>query len=402
MVKVLGVFLIFIFIIMIFEAIFGVLGSIFGAISEFLFNTKWGIISIIFLTLSGFFFYASSKSYSQAQEKGRVIDTVKPLLQKMDNLFNKSNTSEMSQSNESLSKVETETNVIDLSTVDLQSMARKLAVAINQPNPVFFKGWGNRRLQLDVERVYIIQSYIEAVRQAGESFINLQADAVLSYEKIENLVKINRNVLLRQLRESELQLDFVEKEHQAKIEKLRIDVDHLESLVFERIAHIENMDAQTKQILSDITNKVKEVEAEIKIKIDTSEADIRIREDESKARIQLEKDKAKAEIYIMKLKATDDSDISKKRATALDMVIKEMNMDNITPTEVYLLIKLLDTNNTSDYLDFSNKMKVMEEELEKMKIQNDILKADAKERKAKADEVEAQSKQNIKDLYSNK
>lgn len=402
MVKVLGVFLIFIFIIMIFEAVFGVLGSIFGAISEFLFNTKWGIISIIFLTLSGFLFYASSKSYTQAQEKGRVIDTVKPLLQKLDNSFNKSKTSEMSKSNESISKVDTDTNVIDLSTVDLQSMARKLAIAINQPNPVFFKGWGNRRLQLDVERVYIIQGYIDAVRQAGESFINLQADAVLSYEKIENLVKINRNVLLRQLRDSELQIDLLEKEHQAKVEKLQIDVAHLESLVLEKIAQVENLNAHTEQILSEIKNKVKEIDTEIQIKKDTAEADIRIREDESKARIQLEKDKAQAEIYIMKLKATDDSDISKKRATALDMVIKEMNMDNITPTEVYLLIKLLDTNNTSDFLDFTNKMKVMEEELEKMKIQNDILKADAKERKAKADEVEAQSKQNIKDLYSNK
>ena len=250
--------------------------------------------------------------------------------------------------------------------------------------------------------MYIIQGYIDAVRQAGESFINLQADAVLSYEKIENLVKINRNVLLRQLRDSELQIDLLEKEHEAKVEKLQIDVAHLESLVLERIAQIENLNAHTEQVLSDIKNKVKEIDTEIKIKIATSESDIRLREEESKARIKLNEDKSDAEIYILKLKAGDDSAISKKRATALDMVIKEMNMDNITPTEVYLLIKLLDTNNTNDFIDFTNKMKVMEEELEKMRIQNDILKADAKERKAKANETEAQSKQNIKDLYSNK
>ncbi|MBZ0201578.1 MAG: hypothetical protein K8I03_01025 [Ignavibacteria bacterium] len=378
-------------------AIFVLIGSMvdfscngWNVTKQFFTDSWWGIIAIASGLLSLFMFYGSSKSYRDV----KINETFLPNPDKLQ-LDKKKGSIPMSKNN-------TEIMEFDLSQLTMNVLTKKMAFVMTKPGPVFFKGWGNRRLELDVERVEIIREYIEAIRSTGDSLIHLHADSVLSFEKMENLVKIKRKDLMYQLRESELKLDLLEQEYQTKIEKLHLDIANLETLVYEKISQIENLNAQTEQILSEIRNRSKEVDADIKIKKDTSESDIKVKEEESRARIQLEKDKAKAEIFIMKLKAGDDSAISKKRATALDMVIKEMNIDNITPTEVYLLIKLLDTNNTNDFLDFTNKMKVMEEELEKMRIQNEILKADAKERKAKANETEAQSKQNIKDLYSNK
>jgi hypothetical protein len=375
------------------------LDFIYIGIIDFFVNTTWGILTLIFGAIAALLFYASGKSYKDLKINESFL--LNPNSHTSKNLNSLESPTRKKKWSIFMPKNE-EVMEFDLSQLTMNSLTRRMAFEMTKPGPVFFKGWGNRRLELDVERVEIIKEYIEAIRATGDSLIHLHADSVLSFEKMENLVKINRNELRNQLRDSELKLDLMEHEYQTKIEKMHLDVAHLESLVFERIAQIENMDAHTKQILSDITNKVKEIDTEIKIKIDTSEADIRIREEESKARIKLNEDKSDAEIYILKLKARDDSAISKKRATALDLIIKEMSMDNITPTQVYLLIKLLDTDSVSDFVDLDNRIKIMSEELEQMKIKNDISRAEAKERNAKANETEAQSKQNIKDLYSNK
>lgn len=399
--KIFGFFLISILVLMVIQAIFGVLSAIYGAIGEFLFNSVWGFISFIFLGLSVFFFYASSKTHSQVKEKGRVIDTIRPILHTMDGFFANSKSSITNMKNSLTNKFGDKDIVIDLSRVNLQTMVRKLAIAINKPNPVFFKGWGNKRLQLDVERAYIIKEYIEAIRSAGESFVNLQADAILSYEKIRRLVQINRNELMRQLRESELQLDFLEKEYQAKVEKLRIDITNLEALVYEKIAQIEHLNARTEEVLSDMKNRVKEVDAEIERRRKESDSEIRRHEEESKAKIKLDHDKSGAEIFVMKLKAKDTSRLSKQRSQVLDKIIDEMKLDNIRPIEVYLLIKLLEPTNIDDYFDFDSRIKMVDEQIEKMKIENKKATAEAREANAKADEVEAQSKQNVKDLYKN-
>lgn len=385
-------------------AIFVLIGSIidlscngWNLSKQFFTDSWWGIVAVIAGVLSLFMFYGSSKSYRDV----KINETFLPNPENK-NLGN--NKSQTKKKKGSISKMPKNEDLVefDLSQLTMNALTEKMAYEMTRPGPVFFKGWGNRRLRLDVERVGIITQYIEAIRASGDSLMHLHADSVLSFEKMENLVKIKRNDILLQLRDSELKLDLIEQEYEARAKKLHVDVLNMEALVLEKLAQIGHINAQTEHLLNETKNRNKEIDADIKIKVSTSESDIKVREEESKARIALEKEKAEAEIYIMKLKATDDSEISKKRAKALDMVIKEMNIDNITPTEVYLLIKLLDSNNSSDYLDFTNKMKMMEEELEKMKIQNDILKADAKERKAKANETEAQSKQNIKDLYSNK
>lgn len=401
--RLLIIFLAVIAILIIIQAIFGVASATFWAINEFLFNTRWGLIAFIFLGLAAFFFYASSKTYPQVREKGRVIDTVKPFLQNIERGFSNTNKEikmpKPKKPTSSLSVYGKNENEINLSNLNLQGVVRNLAIAINKPNPVFFKGWGNRRLELDVERVYIIKDYIEAIRSAGESFINLQADSILSYEKIEKLVQINRNVLLKQLRESELEIDILETEYQARADRLRIDIKNLEAILFEKLAEIENLDAQTKNIISDIENTKKQVETNIKVMLAQTESNIKVMEDESKARIELNQDKANAEIYVMKLQAKDHSRISKLKEKILNRIIAEMNLDNINPAQVYMLIELLEPNNRDTYFDFSSRAEIVKEEIERMRIGNLKSKAEVREANAKADEIVAQSKQNIKDLY---
>lgn len=396
--------LIAIFVLMLLQAAFGLFGAIFGAIGEFLFNTKSGILSIVFFGLSAILFYASSKTYLQAREKGRVINTIKPLLRTMDNFYKltKESVTIMSKKTNSLmSRFGNGDNVIDLSRVDLQTMVRKLAIAINKPNPVFFKGWGNRRLELDVERTYIIKDYIDAVIASGESFVKLNADAILSYEKIDKLVQINRNVLLKQLKESQLEIDLLQREHQAKVDILRINIRDMEATLYEKLAQIEQVHARTKEILSDAENRSKESEAEIIRRRIETDSEIKRLEAESRSRIKLNEDKSNAEIFVIKLKARDDSRISKQRAQVLDKIIKEMNIDNLKPMHVYMLIELFETNSQNINYDIDGRLKIMDETLEKMRIDNKKGNAEAREADAKADEVIAQAKQNIKDLYKN-
>lgn len=401
--RVLGTFLIIVVVIMIINAVSGTISATYMALHEFFLNSIWGILAFIFLGLAGFFFYASSKTYPQVREKGRVIDTLKPIFKSLDTSFSNSNTTTMNKltkSNTDVSVYGNSETEIDLSSLDLRGMTRQLASVINKPNAIFFKGWANDRLRLDVERVHIIKDYIDAIQAAGESFINLKADAIFSYEKIQGLVQIKRNELLKQLRESALEIDFVEEEYKAKVDRLHIDTKMLQARLARELAEVELIKIEAKKNLSDIENVKKQVEADIKIRVEQADSDIRIREEESKARIILDREKAEAEVYVMKLKARDTSKISRKRAKALDMIIKEMKANNLKPIQVYLLIKLLETTDTGEFIDFDNKMNQMNEQLERMKIENNKLGAEAREANARADEVEKQSQKNIKDLYT--
>ena len=78
---------------------------------------------------------------------------------------------------------------INLSEVNLQSLVAELQNTLTSPTPIFFKGWGNRRLEIDVKRVELMNDYIKNVIATGQSFIQLKADALISYEKIELLAK---------------------------------------------------------------------------------------------------------------------------------------------------------------------------------------------------------------------
>lgn len=369
-------------------------------------DSLWVILGVISGIVSLIFFYGTTKSYREV----KINESLLPNPNKSKLKTKEEEDAEMSIEKRHIEKtdcnslniVENEIPEFDLSQMTLATLTEKMVYEMTKPGPVFFKAWGNERLKLDVERVQILGEYIEAIRKTGSSLMNLQSDAVLSQEALENLIKVKRNVLIKELDESRLEIDLVNAQYKSKIEELNLNIKNLEIEIREKIAVIEQTKAQTAQIYTDMDIKLNEAIAKINRETQESISKIKQRERESSAEIDLNKKKGEAEIYVLKLKARDNSKISKLREKALDEIIKEMKFDHINPMQLYTLIKLLDTGGNEEFTDFDSKIKIMKEELEKMKIDNDKSKAEAKEAHARANEIKAQSDLNVNDMYKAK
>lgn len=361
--------------------IFYVIDSLFSLLiflEVFFIDTFWGLASIICGGITVVLFYASSKTYVDSKIKESFLPNPRsfPESIKGDKHLSKNKTivgGTKSMSNQGTHIVHDVENFdkereIDLAKVTMDAMLKKMAYIMTKPGPIFFKGWGNRRLELDVERVYIIKEYIDAVKSSLDSYTLLRADALISFEKIQKLANTQKNELLYKLKQSELDLTFLDKEYEHKAKLMDLEIEGLEMQLFERLTNIEHMEAKTTEILKNLDIRIKETDAEIEI-----------RKKESDAMIALNKAKSEAEIYVMKLKAQDNSKLSKQRAKILTKIIDELQLDNITPTEVYLLVKLMEGDSGSfDYMDFDRKSKLVHEEIERMKLENKKLHAETK------------------------
>jgi len=137
-------------------------------------------------------------------------------------------------------------NEFDLSKLTMDALVKKMAFEMTKPGPVFFKGWGNRRLELDVERVNIIKNYIDSLRETGNSLMELQSDAVLSFTKIKTLSEIKRNELASKLQKSQVDLDFVKIEYQSKVRRMNLENESLEEDVKMKKALREKVETDSK------------------------------------------------------------------------------------------------------------------------------------------------------------
>lgn len=206
---------------------------------QFFTDSGWGIVAVLAGILSLLLFYASSKSYKDVKINETFLPNPRRIKNKKEEL-------EMSYEEQNLQIPE-----FDLSKITMETFVQKMAYEMTKPGPVFFKGWGNRRLELDVERVRILGAYIESIRSTGESLMQLNADAVLSYENIEKLTKIKRNELDEKVRRSELNLDFVNNEYKDKIKKMELENA-------EKEANIRLINAQAEELeVKSITKKIK-------------------------------------------------------------------------------------------------------------------------------------------------
>jgi hypothetical protein len=211
-------------------AILDALDFIYIGIIDFFVHSIWGIITFFIGILSLVFFYASSRSYKDLKTNEAFLHNPRQLRKK--DIFK-----EGSMSGEHSAQV----NEFDLSSITMETLVRKMAFEMTKPGPIFFKGWGNRRLELDVERVRILGTYVEELRSTGSSLMELNADAALSYEKIEKLTRIKRNELDEKLKRSEVNLDFVAEEHKHRVRKMELDNAEQE-------ARIRIMNAQAQEI----------------------------------------------------------------------------------------------------------------------------------------------------------
>src|ERR1035437_9244173 len=147
--------------------VFLALGAIFSWLSPVVngsadtFNGNiFNILALISAVIIVIYFWASSKSYKDYKIKDKIMK-----------LFEGSNNLPDKKEKE-----------IDLSTIDLNGLVAELQRVLTSPAPIFFKGWGNMRLQLDVDRLGLLNDYIQNVMAAGQSFVRLKADAVISYK----------------------------------------------------------------------------------------------------------------------------------------------------------------------------------------------------------------------------
>jgi hypothetical protein len=321
--------------------------------------SMWGLATIISGVITAILFYASGRTYVDSKIKESFLPNIK----NNKKLNTKSNSFSIMENKTDLTNNKN-VNEIELSQVTLHGLVGQMAYLTTKPGPVFFKGWGNRRIQLDIERVRLIRNYIESVREAGSSLAEFQADAVLSFEKVKALTEIKHNDLKTQVQESKLKLDLVTERYKSEIENLKLDLKH-------------------KQI--DLTKKEMEIE-EMKSRIKERERELAMKE-------KMNDVKAK----VLEMKMTDDSAFSKSRTGLLDTIVAEMDMNNINPSQAFVLINALSPGTIED-INFQTRAEMVKEELEKMKAESKYKSAEALEKEAEAKERAAQSKVNIHDL----
>lgn len=194
---------------------------------QFFTDSWWGIIAVVCGVVSLFLFYASSKSYKDVKVNESFLPNPKRIKKKENSIMGSSSSNEVQE--------------FDLSSITMESLVKKMAYEMTKPVPIFFKGWGNRRLLLDVERVRILGTYVESLQQTGSALMELNADAALSYEKIETLTKIKRNELKEKLKRSQLDLDFAAEEYKYKVESMNLENT-------ERKARIRLINAQAQEL----------------------------------------------------------------------------------------------------------------------------------------------------------
>jgi hypothetical protein len=226
-------------------------------IYDYLFHTRWGLLAIISFILSYFFGYASKRTHEDVVLKDELMNSVKLFISDISGSFNKNikstnrlltnNNKIMDKKNsESLMNLGKNENVIDMSKMNLDGVLKNLAKSINKPTPFILKGWSNRSLRLDVEKVNILTEYIKSIKDLGNEFLELQADAILSIEKIEHFIKTKR-------KKNDIELDLLTDQaenlrHIYKSEREKRDIEN----------EILRADLRKKNVINDILEDSKD------------------------------------------------------------------------------------------------------------------------------------------------
>ncbi len=228
---------------------------------DYVSNTIWGILAIVFAILSVFYFYVSMNTYRQNKLKDAIFDSMSNLFRKKDEANSSFNNIEYSRLSIKDSKIENnltenkmskelfkQSTELDLTSINMGEALKTLSKAINRPFPIVFKSWGNRRMQLDIERVYLINDLITATHNAGKSFLELQADVIFSDELLNAMVYKKRedfkmvlekeladhksyirhkelDIAEREMSYKEREMSLNEREHALKMRELHVEAE---------------------------------------------------------------------------------------------------------------------------------------------------------------------------------
>lgn len=251
-------------------------------IYDFFFHTRWGLFAIISFLLSFFFGFASKKTHEDVKIKDEIMDSLKIFISDISNVFlNKRsnkvlsinyNENNMKKINSgSLKNYDKGEYVIDMSKTNIDGVLKSFAKSLNQPMPIILKGWSNNRIRLDVQRVNILIEYAKSIRNLGNEFLELQADAIFSHKKLEFFLEKRENEsqneinLLKQEAEDlrDKYLNIKEQRKQA-IELLKTKVDRdktlverekvINDLIIKANNNWDNLTPEQRDIILSITN----------------------------------------------------------------------------------------------------------------------------------------------------
>lgn len=205
---------------------------------QFFTDSWWGIIAIASGILAVLLFYASGKSYTDLKINESFLPNPKR---------------DTNKKGKPIMSLKNENGVVeyDLSQLTMSALTKKMAYEMTKPGPVFFKGWGNRRLMLDVERVNILKEYIFSVRETGKELMHLQAEAVISYELIDDLIKLKKL-------DSKYQIELAKEKYLNEIKQMRLTTASMEEDVKLKIAQRQQIETQ---------NEVSKLRAEAEYKL---------------------------------------------------------------------------------------------------------------------------------------
>lgn len=199
--KLLGLGIIGIILYYVFQSFINSVVATFYGLTDFLFNTVLGWIALAAGIIAILCIYASTRTYPDIRRKGKIMNSLKPTLYRME---------------QGLTNASVE---IDM-TQDVKGFIRNLAVAINQPNPVFFKGWGNHRLELDIERARLLNQYIQTSQDTFKSLLSFRAEIIFSENTLKGLLEKKE---LQQTKELEALANEFEAKNREFVYKQKMD-----------------------------------------------------------------------------------------------------------------------------------------------------------------------------------
>jgi len=156
--------------------------------------------------------------------------------------------------------------------------------------------------------------------------------------------------------------------HEFEVQKIE-----LEKQTFE----LEKQKEEHKMSIKEREQHLVEKERESQQRIKESDQQIKENELDSQNRINI----SEANMYIDRMRFRDESKFNKSFITLYNKISKELKMENITPSQVLILISLFSKNPASKIEDVDMKRRLLEEELKKMKQDTSYRKAEAKDKR---------------------
>jgi hypothetical protein len=220
----------------------------------------------------------------------------------------------------------------DLTQMNLVQLAENLRTELNRPRPrtIWFKKRGVKKAELDAEHQRLILSQISNLRAINSELINLQADLFLSPDMLQAIITDRTADIKRKM-------ELFALEHQNK----------------------------THSIKSEITARDYTLEA-----MTLSNEAMRLTNIEKTATVN---------------RLIQDTRMIALHADIIEKIKVELDFNNLTATQAFILIKLLDTK-SNPQMEAMSTDAIMSEMINKMKAENAILSEKIRQEEATADD----------------